>query len=101
MGGDPCACGPTGLVIWFTHMKTTVDIADAVFESARRLAAREGTTMRALIEEGLRTLIRQRRATPRTFVLRDASFKGDGLVPGVSLDDWSHVRGLIYEKRGG
>ena len=36
-----------------THMKTTVDIADSLFEAARRAAARERTTLRALIEEGL------------------------------------------------
>lgn len=82
-------------------MKTTVEIADAVFESARRQAAREGTTLRALIEEGLRTLLQRRRALPKGFVLRDASFQGDGLYPGVSLEDWNHVRTLIYEERGG
>lgn len=57
--------------------------------------------MRALIEEGLRTLIKQRRAAPKGFVLRDASFKGDGLAPGVALEDWNQVRALIYEERGG
>jgi predicted DNA-binding ribbon-helix-helix protein len=82
-------------------MKTTVEIADAIFDAARRLAAREGTTLRALIEEGLRTVLHQRRATPKGFALRDASFAGDGLVPGVSLEDWNQLRSLIYEERGG
>lgn len=89
------------LRIWFTHMKTTVDIADQLFEGARRLAAREGTTLRALIEEGLRGVLMSRRTSPKGFVLRDASFAGDGLAPGVRLDDWTQVRTLIYEDRGG
>jgi hypothetical protein len=37
-----------------THMKTTVEIPDALAKAAREAASREGTTMRALIEEGLR-----------------------------------------------
>lgn len=87
--------------VWLTHMKTTVDIADQLFEGARRLAAREGTTLRALIEEGLRAVLLSRRAAPKAFEMRDASFAGDGLAPGVRLDDWTQVRSLIYENRGG
>lgn len=91
----------TTMAIWLAHMKTTVDIADQLFEGARRLAAREGTTLRALIEEGLRAVLLSRRAAPKGFVLRDASFAGDGVAPGVRLDDWTQVRTLIYEDRGG
>ena len=42
-------CQRSWLAIWFTHMKTTVDISDTLFESTRRLAVQRGTTMRALI----------------------------------------------------
>jgi len=35
-------------------MKTTIDIADPLLDEARKLAAREGTTLRALVERGLR-----------------------------------------------
>jgi hypothetical protein len=78
-------------------MKTTVEISDALFESARRLAARRGSTMRALIEEGLRAVLQAHRDTPVRFALRNASVAGDGLVDGVELGDWSQVRALIYE----
>ena len=85
-------------VIWLTHMKTTVDISDALFDSARRLAAQRGSTMRALIEEGLRAVLQAHRSAPRRYVLRDASVRGDGLVDGVELGDWSQVRTLIYDE---
>ena len=53
--------------------------------------------MRALIEEGLRAVLEAHRAAPARFALRDASVKGDGLVDGVDLGDWSQVRTLIYD----
>ena len=37
-----------------THMKTTIELADGLLADARRVAAEEGTTLRALLEEGLR-----------------------------------------------
>jgi predicted DNA-binding ribbon-helix-helix protein len=81
-------------------MKTTVDISDPLFESARKLAAQRGTTMRALIEEGLRAVLQAHRAAPRQFVLRDASVEGDGLVAGVELENWPQIRSLIYDEIG-
>ena len=42
-------------------MKTTVDIADPILNEARKLAAREGTTLRALVEQGLRRVISEKK----------------------------------------
>jgi hypothetical protein len=36
-------------------MKTTVEISDSLLREARKLARREGTTLRALVEQGLPT----------------------------------------------
>ena len=38
-------------------MKTTIDINDELFRSARQLADATGTTFRALVEEGLRQVV--------------------------------------------
>ena len=57
--------------------------------AAKRLALREKTTVRALIERGLRAVVRAR-PTAR-FKLRQAAFRGDGLVGGLSLRDWETV----------
>lgn len=91
-------CRRSWYVIWFTHMKTTVDISDALFESARRLAVQRGTTMRSLIEEGLRSVLQTHRALPRRFALRDASVGGNGAADGVDLGDWTQIRALIYDE---
>ena len=41
-----------------THMKTTVEISDALLEEARKVAARRNVTLRTLIEEGLRQVVK-------------------------------------------
>lgn len=83
-----------------THMKTTIDIADALLIEAKTVAAEEGTTVRSLVEEGLRLAIARRRQG-EPFRLRPAGFRGDGVRPDVSLEHWDQIRGLIYGGRGG
>ena len=82
-----------------THMKTTVEISDALLAAAKELARKEKTTVRALIEEGLRTAIDQRKSQ-RPFRLRRASFKGKGLHPDVRDGSWERLRERLYEGRG-
>ena len=81
-------------------MKTTVEIQDDLLRSAKRQARRERTTLRALIEEGLRRVLRGRKeSTP--FRLRDASVGGKGVRQGIREGDWETIRALIYKGRGG
>jgi hypothetical protein len=80
-------------------MKTTVDITDALLREAKRIAAKEGTTVRALLEEGLRQALEHHRKKP-PFRLRDASYGQDGLRPEVGEGSWERIRDLIYEGRG-
>jgi Bacterial antitoxin of type II TA system, VapB len=80
-------------------MKTTVEISDALLEEARRTAGRERTTVRALIEEGLRQVLRARALKP-AFRLRRATFKGRGLQPDIAAAGWDRLRDLAYQGRG-
>ena len=50
--------------------KTTVELPDSLLREAKRVALRERTTVRALIERGLRGVLTSRRP-PQAFVLRD------------------------------
>jgi Arc/MetJ family transcription regulator len=81
-------------------MKTTIEIADALLEAAKQRARERGTTLRAMVEEGLRTVLRET-STERAFVLRDASVDGDGLRPDVREGRWERIVELTYEGRGG
>jgi hypothetical protein len=81
-------------------MKTTIDIADPLLREAQKIAARERTTLRSLVEQGLRKIIVERK-TARPFRLRKVTFKGQGLVPELLGADWEKIRDLAYEGRGG
>lgn len=82
-----------------THMKTTIEIAAPVLEEAKRLARKEGVTLRTLVEEGLRTVVAARGAR-KGFRLKDESFAGKGVQPGVEEGRWIEIRETIYEGRG-
>jgi hypothetical protein len=79
-------------------MKTTLDITDPLLREARQLAAREGTTLRALVERGLRRVVAEGKQK-RAFRLRKASFKGRGLRPELADAGWERIRDLAYEDR--
>lgn len=81
-------------------VKTTIEIADALLDAAKRRARERGTTLRALVEEGLRTVLDEGPAH-RSFELRDASVDGEGLAPGVGEGSWERIAELTYEGRGG
>ena len=81
-----------------SNMKTTIEIPDALLIEARRAAERQGTTLRALVEVGLRRALSERRG--EGFRLRRSTFRGNGLQPGVREGDWGALRELSYEGRG-
>jgi hypothetical protein len=81
-------------------MKTTIELSDAALDEARRVAQQEGTSLRALIEEGLRRVLADRRARRAGFRLRDASFSGKGLSPEFAGESWPAMRDAIYRERG-
>ena len=84
-----------------THIIITIDNADSLLIHAEATAALEGTTVRQLVEAGLRTVLQQRSSRPSSFALRNASFKGQGLQAGVTKGNWDECREQIYEGRGG
>ena len=83
-----------------TPMKSTIDIADTLLAQAKQAAAREGTTLRALVEAGLRQVLRERRARQAPFALRRTSFKGKGLCSDLQDQPWEQIRKVAYENHG-
>ena len=63
-----------------THMKTTIEVSDALFNAAKALAQQRQVTMRALVEEGLRNVLSEARSRPKSpFALKDARVRGKEL----------------------
>ncbi len=83
-----------------SHMKTTIHIADALLAEAQAIAAREKTTLKALVNEGLQKVIAERQ-TRKPFKLRDCSVAGEGLQPEFQDASWEKIRAAIYEGHGG
>ncbi len=80
-----------------SHMKTTLDLADPLFHAAKAMAAQQKTTLRALVEEGLRLVMEQRKkSAAKPYVLPDCSVKGSVLVAPFNLqqmnDDYAIER---------
>ncbi len=66
------------------------------------MAQEEQTTLKALVEMGLRKVISERKQRERQhFKLRKATFKGHGLQPHIAGASWDKVRDMSYEGRGG
>ena len=84
-----------------SHMKTTIELADPLLDEAKRVAAQEKTTLRALVEEGLRHVLAERSRQPGGFKLRKVTFKGEGLQPELAGAPWERLRDLSYGGRGG
>ena len=82
-----------------SHMKTTIQLPDSLLRQARRLAQREHTTLKALVEQGLRRTLAERQQRSG-FRLRKVTFKGQGLQPPAAGASWERIRELSYEGRG-
>jgi Arc/MetJ family transcription regulator len=77
-------------------MKTTIDIPDALLAEARDRARAEGTTLRELVADGLRTVL-DRGATTEPYRYEPVVFDGElGVRPGVDVTRWDEIRAAIY-----
>jgi hypothetical protein len=76
-------------------MKTTIEIDDRLLEQMKSRARQRGITLRRLLEEFARAGL-ARTGRRRPYMFKDFSFKGEGLVPGVRLEDREQMRRLLY-----
>lgn len=83
------------------HMKTTIELPKSLLSEAKACASREGTTLRALIEAGLRSVLKERKQKKKPFKLRDMSFGSGGLLPPLDWKDMHKIIHMSYGDRGG
>jgi hypothetical protein len=81
------------------RMRTTVRLDPHLLAEAKKVAASTGRTLTAIIEDALRESL-SRRSTPATRgKTRLPTFKGNGVVPGVDLDDSRNLLELMENHR--
>ena len=81
-------------------MKTTIEIADDLFERAQRVAQKEKTTFRSLTEQGLRLVLREKQSKPAKWKWKPLVVKGGGLTPEFKNASWEKIRDEIYKGHG-
>jgi len=82
-----------------THMKTTIEIADDLLSRAKQLGRREGKTLRAVVEDGLRQVLRREAGTAAGRV-KPVVFRKGGLSREFVNAPWTVLRDEIYRDRG-
>ena len=81
-------------------MKTTLEISTPLLRRAKKIAARDGTTLRALVEQGLAQTLTGR-AKPPAKLPPHVVVGGSGMSPEFAQGGWEKIRDAIYEGRGG
>ncbi len=76
-------------------MKTTIVIADPLARRARAYASQQGTTLRALVEDGLMRVLAAPNAAGGYRMPDCAVGESGGFNPLAGLD-WREVRDVIY-----
>ncbi len=80
-------------------MRTTIRLDEHLLRDAKQFAARTGKTLTTVIETALREMLarRDKRAKPGRVKL--PTFAGNGLSPGVDLNDTASLLELMERER--
>ena len=76
-------------------MRTTINLDEQVLAEAKLLAQRTGQTLTAVIEDALRERLARRAAPASVEPVRLTTVGGNGLLPGVDLDDSAALQELV------
>jgi len=78
-------------------MRTTITLDDHLLREAKMVAASSGKTLSEVVEDSLReSLARRNASTPRRRV-KLHTFKGDGVMPGVDLNNSAALLDILEE----
>lgn len=80
-------------------MRTTIRMDDDLLAATKQLAAQTGRTLTAVIEDALREALMRHRRKKRQKPIRLPTMTGNGLQPGVDLDDSAALLELM-EREG-
>ena len=76
-------------------MRTTVRLDEGLLAAAKRLAVDTNRTLTAVIEDALREALARRAAAPARKRVALPTAGGEGVLPGIDLEDWSTVKDAL------
>ena len=81
-------------------MRTTVRMQPELLREARLRAAGSGTTLTALMEEGLRLVLSGKpRSSPRKWVELPVCREKGGVLPGIDLNNRAAIQDILDGRR--
>lgn len=80
-------------------MRTTIRLDDHLLREAKQYAARTGRSLTAVIEGALREVLTRRKTRPKAARVKLPTFRGNGLLPGVDLDDSASLLDVMERER--
>ena len=81
-------------------MRTTIRLSDQLFKETKEFAARTGRTLTAVIEDAVRELMSRQRHPAERPPLHLTVVPGQGLQPGVDLDDSGSLLDMMDSSDG-
>lgn len=79
-------------------MKTTLDLSDAVLERTKAHAARQGTTLRAVVEEALRRYLDGQDTGAARSAFRIQPWGRGGFLPGYEDRTWNEILDEVNQR---
>jgi len=76
-------------------MRTTVRLDEHLLAEAKQYAAASGKTLTAVLEDALREVLARRSPRIRRKPVRLRTCDGDGVLPGVDIDDTASLLELM------
>ena len=78
-------------------MRTTIRLDDDLLAEVELLAARSGKTLTSVIEDALRETLSRQKQVGESKPARLTTVSGQGLVPGIDLDDTASMLSIMEE----
>ena len=81
-------------------MRTTIRLDDQLLADVKQIAAKSGRTLTGIIEDALREMLARQQQVAKRPKVRLPTFTGNGLLPGVDLDDSAALTDLMDQSDG-
>ena len=82
-------------------MRITLELDNELLAEARRIAVATGRSLSEVVEDALRATLPRRKSSRRGSRVRLTTFAGNGLRPGVDLDNSADLLDLMERLEGG